>query len=364
MAADNIAKAANPQTNSSTVKKPLYEGSTQYKSWRYSPEQLEQVRTSLNTAAVAVIRNTFEADEPGSSEDVLFLNANEEQLLVKLYITKIPQLCGHFRFPEEVEATAISYLKRFYLKNTVMDWHPKNVMLTALFLATKTTNNPISLESYTSNIPKTSSSDVLDLEFLVSQSLNFEFAVWHAHRALWGIWLDLQSLPDVSDELRPQDVYDIAIKHVRASRFTDAELIYTPSQIALASLALASPLLAERWADSKAAAGAAQPLSATLDPTLGSVKYIITQMGHPPDVEAVREVDRRLKLCKNPEKVPGSKAYLARQAAEQRRAEEKRNKKAEDVRKAVTEGGNPFGSELNEDEKAKQLAELDDDDDD
>lgn len=173
-----------------------------------------------------------------------------------------------------------------------------------------------------------------------------------------------QSLPDVSDELRPQDVYDIAIKHVRASRFTDAELIYTPSQIALASLALASPLLAERWADSKAAAGAAQPLSATLDPTLGSVKYIITQMGHPPDVEAVREVDRRLKLCKNPEKVPGSKAYLARQAAEQRRAEEKRNKKAEDVRKAVTEGGNPFGSELNEDEKAKQLAELDDDDDD
>lgn len=33
-----------------------------------------------------------------------------------------------FRFPEEVEATAVSYLKRFYLKNTVMDWHPKNVM--------------------------------------------------------------------------------------------------------------------------------------------------------------------------------------------------------------------------------------------
>ncbi|KAG1783799.1 cyclin-like protein [Suillus placidus] len=359
MAADNAAKAANPQINSSTVKRSLYEGSTQYKSWRYSPEQLEQVRTSLNAAAVAVIRDTFEADELGSSEDVLFLNANEEQLLVKLYITKIPQLCGHFRFPEEVEATAISYLKRFYLKNTVMDWHPKNVMLTALFLATKTTNNPISLESYTSNIPKTSSSDVLDLEFLVSQSLNFEFAVSHAHRALWGIWLDLQSLPDVSEDLRPQDVYDIAIKHVRASRFTDAELIYTPSQIALASLALVSPVLAERWADSKAA----QPLSATLDPTLGSIKYIITQMGHPPDVEAVREVDRRLKLCKNPEKVPGSKAYLARQTAEQRRAEEKRNKKAEDVRRAVTESGNPFGSELNEDEKAKQLAELDDDDD-
>ena len=66
--------------------------------------------------------------QPGSSSDVQFVNAEEEQLLVKLYISKITALCSHFRFPEEVEATATSYLKRFYLKNTVMDWHPKNVM--------------------------------------------------------------------------------------------------------------------------------------------------------------------------------------------------------------------------------------------
>jgi cyclin H len=74
MAADNIAKAASPQTNSSTVKKPLYEGSTQYKSWRYSPEQLEQVRTSLNVAAVAVIRNTFEADEVRNPLSIVYLS--------------------------------------------------------------------------------------------------------------------------------------------------------------------------------------------------------------------------------------------------------------------------------------------------
>lgn len=56
------------------------------------------------------------------------MTADEEHLLVTFYVHKISQLCGHFRFPEEVEATAASYLKRFYLKNTVMDWHPKNVM--------------------------------------------------------------------------------------------------------------------------------------------------------------------------------------------------------------------------------------------
>ena len=43
-------------------------------------------------------------------------------------MTKITQLCVPFRFDETVEATAISYLKRFYLRNTVMGKHPKNIM--------------------------------------------------------------------------------------------------------------------------------------------------------------------------------------------------------------------------------------------
>ncbi|KAJ7431825.1 hypothetical protein B0H11DRAFT_2180008 [Mycena galericulata] len=320
---------------------PLYEASTQFKNWRYSSDSLDGVRASLNAAAVAVIRNTFEADEPGSSSAVSFLTPNEEA-------PSCSTLCGFFRFPEEVEATAVSYLKRFYLKNTVMDWHPKNVMLTALFLATKTTNNPISLEAYTNNIPKTNPSDVLDLEFLVAQSLGFEFAVWHAHRALWGIWLDLQNAPGAPpDRAASQSgIYDAALRHVRISRLSDAELIYAPSQIALASLSLASPELATEWAESKVPAGS---------PT--SIRTLIESSAQSVDVESVRGVDLRLKLCKNPEKVVGSKAYLAKKAEDERRAEEKRNQKAVDVQKAMT--GDPFGDEL-----AGRLVDYDDDDDD
>ena len=73
--------------------------------------------------AYAIIRH-----QPGSSSSVRFLSADEEHLLVKYYLSKLVEICTFFRFPEEVEATAITYLKRFYLKNTVMDWHPKNVM--------------------------------------------------------------------------------------------------------------------------------------------------------------------------------------------------------------------------------------------
>jgi cyclin H len=55
--------AETSQAASQSAKKPLYEGSTQYKNWRFSPEKLTQIRASLNAAAVTVIRNTFEADE-------------------------------------------------------------------------------------------------------------------------------------------------------------------------------------------------------------------------------------------------------------------------------------------------------------
>ena len=46
-----------------STKPSLYEASTQFKNWRYSQEQLLHLRTSLNAAAVLVIRNTFESDE-------------------------------------------------------------------------------------------------------------------------------------------------------------------------------------------------------------------------------------------------------------------------------------------------------------
>ncbi|KAI0815147.1 cyclin-like protein [Irpex lacteus] len=343
-----------------TSRTSLYEGSTQYRHWRFSPEQLADTRASLNTAAVAAVRDAFEADSPGSSSQVSFLGAEEENVLVKLYIVKVTQICGLFRFPEEVEATAITYLKRFYLKNTVMDWHPKNVMrvLTALFLASKTTNNPISLESYTSRIPKTAPSDVLDLEFLVAQSLGFDFAVWHAHRALWGLWLDMQTLPDILiDDLRK--AYDESLTHVRASRLTDAELIYTPSQIALACFDLASPHIARAWIRSKQTSPPVSPPASEEDAMLAilePIKTMITSEGQSPDVERVREVDRRLKLCKNPEKVVGSNAYNKKLEKKQRSADEKRQRKADLARRAMA-AGDPFGSEL-------EKGDLDDDDDD
>lgn len=137
---------------------------------------------------------------------------------------------------------------------------------------------------------------------------------------------------------------------MRASRLTDAELIYAPSQIALAALSLAAPDLATAWAQSKAA-----------EPSLSAVetiKTMITRDGVGPDVERVRDVDRRLKLCKNPEKVIGSAAYLAKKEAEEKKDKERRERKAGIVKQSM-DGGDPFGEVLSSRDNS-----FDDDDDD
>jgi cyclin H len=134
--------------------------------------------------------------------------------------------------------------------------------------------------------------------------------------------------------------------HVRASRLTDAELIYTPSQIALACLSMASETSAAEWMRAK---------GAEIIPVINSIKTLIQEEGKIPADGVVREVDRRLKLCKNPEKIVGSKAYIAKQEEEKRKAEEKRARKAAAAQQAM-DAQDPFGS--------KEGDVLDDDDDD
>ena len=42
----------------------------------------------------------------------------------------------------QVEATSVMFFKRFYLSASVMDCHPKDVMLTAMWLACKVNPEP------------------------------------------------------------------------------------------------------------------------------------------------------------------------------------------------------------------------------
>lgn len=72
-----------------------------------------------------------------------------------------------------------------------------------MFLAAKAESNPVLLKQFSTKLAgkgateaaiQEYASSVQDLEFLISQSLSFQFMVYGAHRALHGLILDAQEV--------------------------------------------------------------------------------------------------------------------------------------------------------------------------
>ncbi|KAL8291802.1 hypothetical protein RQP46_002060 [Phenoliferia psychrophenolica] len=289
-------------------------------------ERVEEEKVHLSEASTSA---------PPPPSEIEYLTVSDELSLVTYYIQQVAALCTAFKFPVMVQATAMTYLKRFYLRNTCMDYHPKNVMLTCVFLATKTENHPISIDAFSAKI-KSKPDDILSLEFLVSQSLRFEYKIHHAHLAAYGLSLDLQTTETSSADLVAETDLK-AQSFIRHSRLTDAEFIYTPSQIALSAYRLANPPLVDFWIGTKESRKgkevateneedlARDELVECLDQITEMIQNAIA---NPVAKEKVKEVDQRLKWANNPEKDPNSALYKKRKAEEEAVREEKAQAKA------------------------------------
>jgi cyclin H len=192
-----------------------------------------------------------------------------------------------------------------------MEWHPKVIMPTCLYLAAKTTNHNIPIKDFVKKFEKFKADDVLDLEFLVAQSLSFEFWVRGAERALRGWALELQSSPVPGAGERAQRALPKALEALAASRMTDAEFLFSPAQIALACWRVADRELTDAFLNAKydAAGEGKVPFGIGRDELLrvsGEVEAMVRTGEAQHDLKKVKEVDKRLKGCANPEKVPGT----------------------------------------------------------
>lgn len=63
-------------------------------------------------------------------QEVHFLSASEEKALVLSYEYQLRDFCRKFHppMPRYVVGTALHYLKRFYINNSVMDYPPKEIL--------------------------------------------------------------------------------------------------------------------------------------------------------------------------------------------------------------------------------------------
>ncbi|ODV65812.1 cyclin-like protein [Hyphopichia burtonii NRRL Y-1933] len=239
----------------------LYRRSSQYRMWSYTVESLKETKIQTNEGGRAqALKKYEEARSKAANENpelfekqqneftadkmLELLTEEEEVKYLQYYCNSILVTGNFFNMPTQVKATAMSFFKRFYLVNSAMQYHPKHVLYTVLFLAAKSENYFISIESFCKLIPKVEPKDILDLEFIILQSLKFTLFVHHAFRPLYGFFLDFQAIL-----LHPDPVmYDVNIDTLgslydKAKQWltkygilSDATFLFTPPQIALAAM--------------------------------------------------------------------------------------------------------------------------------
>ncbi|EGV65404.1 hypothetical protein PSN45_002429 [Yamadazyma tenuis] len=251
----------------------LYRRSTQFKLWSFTKDELETIRKSSNekgkTYANAKFDKVYERIKAEQtdifskyggaelSKNVLvdLITLQEERKYLNFYSKNIIQAANFFQMPTQVKASAMAFFKRFYLFNSVMQYHPKYVLYTCLFLAAKSENYFISINSFCEPLQKTEPKDVLDLEFIVLQSLKFTIMVHHPFRPLYGFFLDFQEVllqpsPASSDITIDKigQLYDQAKKWLNDhGLISDVSFFYTPPQIALAAMYDSNPRITEKY---------------------------------------------------------------------------------------------------------------------
>lgn len=242
-----------------TAVESAYHESSQYLRWTLHEEELKHRRQIVHDTTVKEIRLNIEEElrlTPEAKFKTDFPSTEEANLIVEYYAAKVLDTGALFKLPSHLKATAAAYVRRFYLAESPLRYHPKTVMITSLFLATKTCEHHIDLEHFVSKLPKSSMASVLELEFLISSAIKFDFVFWSAYRPLYGFILDMESVLMHGPDQVPQQrhtladigkAHEIAKALINSTISSDLPFQHSPAQLALASLLNANEALVEDY---------------------------------------------------------------------------------------------------------------------
>ncbi|KAJ5099858.1 hypothetical protein N7532_006859 [Penicillium argentinense] len=305
---------------------------------RAALRRAREARQSATPSAAGTPQTGSDAESKvGDEKAVDCLTPEEELVFVRYYCETLLELGDEYKppLPTAVRATAIQYLRRFYLTNSPMTYHPKTIMACALFLATKTDNYYMSLRHFTDGIPgKPSPDEVVAPEFLLMQGLRFSFDVRHPLRGLEGGVMELSAIAQGQGQPSPLQPHQtpeslkngllsiappptpsssitdrIGRAHTgtrellkTAAQMTDAYFLYTPSQIWLSAFFLADRPLAEFYLDTKLG-GPITPTAASTNPSgLQNPLYEMRTKVFKAQMKNLKRIAKKLYKCQNPEK--------------------------------------------------------------
>ncbi|KAL6570480.1 hypothetical protein OROGR_000030 [Orobanche gracilis] len=298
--------------------------STHRSKWIFTPQDLKEKYKDANKRAKQALEKygatRMEIDIDGSCTYVepqrdgkissdkhsrpKALKTEEEQLLRAFYEFKIQDVCDAFRFPRKIQATALIYFKRFYLQWSVMEHHPKNIMLTCIYAACKAEENYVSAEELGKGIEQDHQM-ILNNEMLVLQSLGIDLIVYVPYRALDGFISDMEELYDgnLGQSEIIKNLHESAKAEVDKIMRSDAPLLFPPGQLALAALRRASEVHKvidfESYVESMLSRQHPAHNLSDLNTSLNAIDMLINKLETPTSKD-VKHIDRKLKTCLDP----------------------------------------------------------------
>ncbi|KAK7751243.1 hypothetical protein SLS62_006788 [Diatrype stigma] len=327
-----------------------YRQSTQYRLWSFTLSHLSSLREKANSLAQTHITNRLRAASPPVDPLPEFLTPAEESTLLTFYTVELLRAAAFCNLPTDIQATAATLLRRFYITNSIMTYPPTELLKTCLFFGCKAEGYYMRLSKFAEKFPKTTGEEILAAEYILCQGIRFAFDVRHPYRALEGAVMELRRLGDFDDD-RINRSHRKARDILKFSPLvTDAYFHYTPSQIMLASLAIADEGLVERIMR-EAFAGQGEAAKEKALNVIESCKDML--MKEPPEKmgnywgtaqqqesnAVIKPLIRKLKKCRDPDRID----LVALQKAKREQALQKPKPKP---KPSLKDDGDVFGGSI------------------
>lgn len=213
----------------------------------------ERDSNDVNDATDADVDKEEEAEEKeGLKMTPLleYLTPQQEQLLREFYEEKIQESCSQqfLRTSDKVKCCAVMLYKRFYLSNSVMEFHPKFMVPTAIYVAGKVEEQYMSVDTVADQL-HVDHKHIIGHEMVLLEGVRFQLIMYHPFRALLGFMGDLQGFAKavLSKELPAsllQKLHANSCVILNELLLTDLPLTQYPAYLALSALAMVADELA------------------------------------------------------------------------------------------------------------------------
>lgn len=167
----------------------------------------------------------------------------------------------------------------------------------------------VSIGQFVANIKgdrEKASDIILNNELLLMEQLNFHLAIHNPYRPVEGLLIDIKTRSSLNDPERLRPGTDQLLEKVF---LTDAILLYSPSQVALAAVLHAASKLQENLdsyvTDTLFGVDGRGKLEELIEAVRG-IRSMVKMADVNHDKNQLRLLDKKLEKCRNPENNPDS----------------------------------------------------------